>query len=49
MTTNPPRPIQPGDRAPSFSLPAVNREGVVCVDDYRGKHPVLVGLFRGLH
>lgn len=48
MSTNPPRPIQPGDRAPSFSLPAINREGTVSLDEYRGKHPVLVGLFRGL-
>ena len=49
MTTNPPRSKQPGDRAPSFSLPAINREGAVSLDDYRGKQPVLVGLFRGLH
>ncbi|MBI4590709.1 MAG: AhpC/TSA family protein [Candidatus Rokubacteria bacterium] len=49
MTTTPPRPIQPGDRAPGFSLPAINREGAVSLDEYRGKQPVLVGLFRGLH
>ena len=49
MTTNPQRPTQPGDRAPGFSLHAVNREGVVSLDEYRGKRPVLVGLFRGLH
>ena len=49
MTTNPQRPKQPGDRAPNFTLPAVNREGAVALDDYRGKQPVLVGLFRGLH
>ena len=48
MTTTPPRPIQPGDRAPGFSLPAINREGAVSLDEYRGKQPVLVGLFRGL-
>ena len=42
------RPIQPGDRAPSFSLPAINREGTVSLDEYRGKQPVLMGLFRGL-
>ncbi|HLE42972.1 MAG TPA: redoxin domain-containing protein, partial [Methylomirabilota bacterium] len=48
MTTTPPRPIQPGDRAPGFSLPAINREGTVSLDEYRGKQPVLVGLFRGL-
>ena len=49
MTTNPPRPKQPGDRAPDFSLPAVNRESAISLDEYRGKQPVLVGLFRGLH
>ena len=49
MATNPQRPIQPGDRAPGFSLPAINREGTVSLDEYRGKQPVLVGLFRGLH
>jgi peroxiredoxin len=42
-------PLRPGDPAPSFALPAVNREGQVSLDDYRGRHPVLVGLFRGLH
>ncbi len=49
MTTTPPRPLQPGDRAPDFTLPAVNREGSVSLADFRGKQPVLVGLFRGLH
>ncbi len=41
--------LRPGDCAPVFSLPAVNREGQVSLDDYRGRSPVLVGLFRGLH
>jgi peroxiredoxin len=40
---------QPGDAAPSFRLPAINRDGVISLDDYRGRCPVLVGLFRGLH
>ena len=43
------QPLQPGDLAPDFQLPAVNREGTVSLADYRGKSPVLVGLFRGLH
>jgi len=43
------RPLQPGDRAPSFALPAVNRNGEVGLEDYRGKAPVLVALFRGVH
>jgi len=42
-------PLRPGDPAPHFLLPAVNREGQVSLDDYRGRSPVLIGLFRGLH
>jgi peroxiredoxin len=49
MTTTSSRPLQPGDTAPGFVLPAVNREGTVALENYRGKSPVLVGLFRGLH
>lgn len=49
MTTTSSRPLQPGDAAPSFVLPAVNREGTVALENYRGKSPVFVGLFRGLH
>jgi len=49
MATAERRPLGPGDRAPDFALPAVNRDGVVSLDDYRGRSPVLVGLFRGLH
>ena len=42
-------PLHPGDPAPLFTMPAVNREGQVTLDDYRGRSPVLLGLFRGLH
>ncbi len=49
MNTAPSRPLHPGDPAPSFAVPAVNRDGLVTLEDYRGKGPVLVGLFRGLH
>jgi len=42
-------PLRPGDAAPAFALPAVNREGQVSLEDYRGRSPVLIGLFRGLH
>jgi peroxiredoxin len=42
-------PLRPGDAAPSVTLPAVNREGQVSLDDYRGRSPVLIALFRGLH
>src|SRR5438046_1615824 len=42
-------PVQPGEPAPDFTLPALHREGIVSLADYRGKSPVLVALFRGLH
>jgi peroxiredoxin len=42
-------PLRPGDPAPEFAMPAVNREGQISLDDYRGRSPVLVALFRGLH
>ena len=41
--------LSPGDTAPAFALPAINREGQVSLDDYRGRSPVLIALFRGLH
>ena len=44
-----PKPLRPGDPAPDFTLPAVNREGQVSLDDYRGRSPVLIAMFRGLH
>jgi peroxiredoxin len=42
-------PLHPGDPAPDFALSAVNREGEVSLDDYRGRSPVLVGLVPRLH
>jgi len=42
-------PIQPGDRAPDFVVPAVNEDRTISLADYRGKTPVLLGLFRGLY
>ena len=42
-------PLRAGDAAPHVTLPAVNREGQVSLDDYRGRSPVLIALFRGLH
>ena len=44
-----PMPLGEGDPAPDFALPAVNRDGQITLDDYRGRSPVLIGLFRGLH
>jgi len=49
MSAIPDHPLQPGDAAPSFRLPAVNRDGLVSLEDYRGKCAVMVGLFKGLH
>lgn len=47
--TQPLRPLEPGARAPEFALPAINRDGVVALADFRGRRAALVGLFRGLH
>lgn len=42
-------PVQPGDQAPDFTLPAAHREGFVSLADYRGRSPVLLALLRGLY
>ena len=43
------QPIQPGERAPDFTLPAAHGPGSVSLSDYRGRSPVLLTLFRGLY
>jgi peroxiredoxin len=43
------RPLQPGDLAPNVVLDAISREGKIALDDFRGRSPLLIGLFRGLH
>jgi peroxiredoxin len=43
------RPLRAGDRAPDFTLPGINRDGAVRLDEFRGRSAVLIGLFRGLH
>ncbi|ESW85215.1 AhpC/TSA family protein [Mesorhizobium sp. M0074] len=43
------RPLQPGDRAPNIILDAISREGKIALTDFRGRSPLLIGLFRGLH
>ena len=48
-TVEPRPPVQPGEPAPAFMLPAANREGSVSLADYRGKRPLLLALFRGLY
>jgi len=42
-------PLQAGEPAPDFLLPAVHQDGNVSLNDYRGKSPVLVAIFRGLY
>lgn len=42
------RPLQTGEAAPAFTLPAANREGTVSLSDLRGR-PFLIGFYRGLH
>ena len=42
------RPIQPGEYAPAFTLPAANREGTVSLANLRGQS-FLIAFFRGLH
>jgi len=42
-------PIQPGEPAPDFTLPAGNRDGIVSLADYRSRSPVLLALYRGLY
>ncbi len=43
------RPIEPGAKAPDFTLPAANREGDVSLAQFRDKRAVMVAFFRGLH
>jgi peroxiredoxin len=41
-------PIDVGQKAPDFALPAANKDGSVSLADYRGR-PLLLALFRGLY
>jgi peroxiredoxin len=42
------KPLQPGEPAPAFTLPAVNADRTISLADLHGR-PFLIGLFRGLH
>lgn len=42
-------PLQPGDQAPNVVFDAISREGKIALNEFRGRSPLLVGLFRGLH
>jgi peroxiredoxin len=49
MTTAESRPpVSPGERAPDFTLPAIDREETVSLADYRGRSPLFLALFIGL-
>jgi peroxiredoxin len=41
-------PVSPGEPAPDFTLPAVDRPELVSLADYRGRSPVFLALFVGL-
>jgi peroxiredoxin len=41
-------PVSPGEPAPDFTLPAVDRAETVSLADYRGRSPVFLALFIGL-
>ena len=50
MTTIEPWPsVQPGEPAPDFTLPAIEREGTVSLADYRGRSALLLVILRGLY
>jgi peroxiredoxin len=50
MTTDElPSMLRRGERAPNFTLPAIDRDETVSLSDYRGKSAVLLGLFRGMY
>jgi peroxiredoxin len=42
-------PIESGQLAPDFTLPAAHQQGTVSLGEYRGQSPVLLALFRGLY
>lgn len=41
-------PVSPGEPAPDFTLPAVSREEMVSLANYRDRSPVFLALFIGL-
>jgi peroxiredoxin len=41
-------PVAPGEPAPDFTLPAIDREEMVSLANYRHRHPVFLALFIGL-
>lgn len=42
-------PMAPGEPAPDFAVPAVHENRTIALADYRGRTPLLLGLFPGLY
>jgi peroxiredoxin len=42
-------PAQTGKRAPEFAVPAVQEDRTISLADYRGRSPLLLGLFPGMY
>jgi peroxiredoxin len=42
------QPLQPGERAPDFAVPAVQDDRTVSLADYRNRSSLLLGLFPGV-
>ncbi|PDT44720.1 redoxin domain-containing protein [Sinorhizobium fredii] len=42
-------PLKARDLAPNLVLDAISHQGKIALDDFRGRSPLLIGLFRGLH
>jgi peroxiredoxin len=42
-------PIQPGEPAPDFELPAASGSGAVSLARYRAEGPVCLALLRGIY
>ena len=43
------QPIEPGQRAPDFQVSAIHADRTISLSDYRGRAPLLLGLFPGLY
>jgi len=42
-------PVQAGEKAPDFSLPAVHQDSRLSLSSYVGRAPLLLAIFRGLY
>lgn len=41
--------MEPGERAPDFTLPLASEDGQVSLADYQGRAPVLLALLRSIY